>query len=152
MYDSAVGPFEPWVATTLRNLWRSRLRPGRRHPAAIDPQVVTRYATPAIPWGRIADHLGTPFPRSDLERIADWSPCVRVEILSVSGLYVKLACGESAGRWDAYLDETEPIYERPIARPFPPAETDSADCPEPGDRMRFIADALGIRPNTLSQR
>jgi len=152
LYDSSVGPFEPWVATTLRNLWRSRLRPGRQRSAAIDPHVVTRYATPAIPWGRIVDHLGTPYSAPDLARIDGFQPCVRVELLSVSGLYVKLAFAESAGRWDEYLDETEPIYNRPIARPFPPAETDSADCPEPGDRIRLIADALGIRPNTLSQR
>lgn len=152
LFDPVLGAFEPWVAVTLRNLWRSRVRPGRRRPTAIDPQAVSRYATPVIPWGRIVDHLGTPFTPPDRIRIDGWPACVRVELLSVSGLHVKLACGGAAGEWDDYLDVAEPSYGRPLARPFPPAEAESADCPEPGDRIRLIADALGIRPNTLSQR
>jgi hypothetical protein len=149
-YDPHKGKIEPWLAVTLRNLWRSRLRTGRRRPITMDPSTLSSYAAPQIPWDQAMDQLGCRFSEIDQARIDAWTPALRVELLAISGLCVKYQNDADDARWEHYICEAEEVFQTDLPRPFPPVPVSERQ--QPSDRIRSIADILGILPNTLSQR
>jgi DNA-directed RNA polymerase specialized sigma24 family protein len=148
-FNPDTGPLEAWLAVTLRNLWRSRLRRLRRllPTVAIGEREASAPVNSPTPWGHAIDLLGIPFPEGDLNVIRGWPSRDRVEALSMSGLYVKLP----SDVWELFLAEYEQTVRIVLPRPFPPlAVTAAAD---PRSRTRPLATALGIdKPNTLSVR
>lgn len=145
LYDPAKGGLGPWLASTLRNAWRSRQRSERRHRLAPLTGDEPAGDPPPFPWERLGDLLGSPFGSADQGRIAGWKAGERVDMLALSGLWLKLPPAE----WESYLVAAEGVYRVTLPRPFPPPGVSHES---PADRQQRIAKALGIRGNTLAAR
>ena len=144
LFDPKVGPLEGWLATTLRNLWRSTCR--RRVPPTASLPADHAAPEERLEFAEAENALGLPFSDADLRRIDVWKPRERVELLALSGLFVKVP----PDTWERFLAECGRVLKRTLARPFPPEEVLAGD--DPAARTRPLAAALGVRPNTLSQR
>ncbi|OWK41130.1 hypothetical protein FRUB_05022 [Fimbriiglobus ruber] len=149
-YDPTRGSLEPWLAGTLKNVWLSRLRAASSEPdnsfVSLDPTRTADHSPAILPWHHAADLLDILFNAADEDRIASWPPRERVELMCMSGLFVKLT--ETV--WGQYLRDYESCTSIPLARPFPPAAVLAAE--NPADRTRPLAAALGLKSNTLSVR
>jgi RNA polymerase sigma factor (sigma-70 family) len=139
--------FENWCFTMLRNLFIDRWRRRSTELKAIAAGVLegrerlhrTDSATERMQIEQALDRE-EPLSEQDLSTIDSWLPEDRIVLLVLSGLWPKVL----ADRWNSYLQEVE------LAVPFPPHEL--LDMTDLKDRNEFLAQALGWKRNSLSQR
>jgi hypothetical protein len=86
------------------------------------------------------------FSAADLEVVRGWGTRWRIELLCLSGLWVKVPEAD----WESWLVEYEAAVNRRLGRPFPPGDFLGHD--DPRARLAPLARALGIRRNTLATR
>jgi len=149
LYRHEEGSLEPWLQVVLTNRWRSR----RRQAARLPPRCgeMADFVVQPVSGGEqeadLAAALTRPFSGADLDRVTNWGPRRRVELLCLAGLWLKV----SPALWDKWVRAYENVMNRPLPRPFPPDEF--VDLENPGSRTAPLAQLFGYsRPNTLSVR
>lgn len=144
LYEASRGSLEGWLASTLRNLWCSARR--RRVPTTSTLPADVPSPESRLDLEEPANALGLTFEEADLRRIEGWPPRVRVELLTMSGLFVKVP----PDMWERFLNEWELERHQTLVRPFPPEKVFAAE--DPAARTQPLAAALEMPANTLSQR
>jgi DNA-directed RNA polymerase specialized sigma24 family protein len=131
---------QTWLSVVLGNLWRSRRR-AHRPTCSLSGDVLCE--EPLL--GASDSLFQEPFSKQDLETLVQWQIHWRVELLCLSGLWVKV----SAADWKSWLEEYESIAGNSLGRPFPPSEFLVHD--DHAARMAPLARALGIPKGRLIQ-
>jgi hypothetical protein len=90
--------------------------------------------------------LGYQFTFCDYKQILSWTIRQQVELLSVSGFYVRMA----RKSWEMALTSYEEKYGISLPRPFPDFLTSDRD--DKVARLYLLAGWLGTSKNTLEQR
>lgn len=129
-------PFKPWCYVVLRNLWRDRLRRQQvRH-----AQEYVEGISEAQASGQRSDGVDLQFSGNDIKTIDRWPDADRVFLLCVAGLWMKVPLAQWK-QWCLALD---------LPATFPPDQLKDKD--EPPQRVHWLSEHLGIRPNTIVQR
>jgi hypothetical protein len=97
-------------------------------------------------WNReLAQSLTFPFALCDLRYLYSWSLRDRIEVLTLSGFFVRV----STQRWELLVREYETELGVRLSRPFPPYRIET-----PEDRLSLVnelAESTGQRPNSVRQ-
>ncbi|MCS6896520.1 MAG: hypothetical protein NZM29_00980 [Nitrospira sp.] len=178
MFDPAKGRFEAWCREVLKNCLRDEIRQQKRWRRGLarpsvrplkqrwSPDETDESLLPAKwielrdedqensesdvwdvasvesrwRWGWQPADFAAPFGEADFQRIQSWSLKKRLVLLALSWLWKKIP----VNIWETWVaDAGLPLR-------FPPLEAAAYD--DPSDRIACISAALGIQPNTLSQR
>lgn len=137
-YDAA-RPFFPWVRTVLRNRWRDVVRERSAARAREKAAAVPNRTTPPANW--------EPEWAEQVSRVVAALGVGRaVEFLAVEGV-----CEEvPPEQWEELVSCYEAEREAELARPFPPVAENGRGTSR--TRTELVADALGMKANTLSVR
>ncbi len=150
LYDPN-GCFESWAGQVLRRLWLSRKRSeGTRNRRRVHDENAVKWIQDRTEqnYGErtLVEMLGYPFTLCDCKQILSWTIREQVELLSVSGFYVRMP----RKSWERALTSYEEKYTISLPRPFP--DFPPSDCDDKVARLNLLADWLGTSKNTLEQR
>lgn len=148
-FDPRKGDFAPWCRTVLRNLFRDVARRARRRAKTASTSDVPEAGTENASLHQLADQeleefSTSPFSAAEMREIRQWPAKDRVTLLWLSGLWRKVPVSV----WERWARD---LHHRPIQRWLsPPPELLAAE--EPDERLPLVAEALGEKRNTVSQR
>jgi DNA-directed RNA polymerase specialized sigma24 family protein len=139
------GALSGWLLTVLGRCWIDRLRRAGRRPRTLgDPARVPAADPGPTSWPEAT--LTSPFSEVDLDQLASWDACYRLEVLCLGGLWLKVP----PPLWEEWGRAYETTRKVSLGRPFPPDEFLALD--DPAARTVPLARLLGRRANTLSVR
>lgn len=120
-YDPELGPLVPWLKSVLCKCWLSKLRKESAKRRLGSKQLDFSFE-PAAPGLGALDQLAaqellsSPLSSTDLARIENWNPLLRVELICLGLLFPIVP----AKHWERWLQYYESKRKLTLPRPFPP--------------------------------
>jgi hypothetical protein len=140
-YDPATGTLGQWLGQVLRRQWIDRCR--RRRPLLPLEEAVLVPQEPGAPLHTASSLFAEPFCPRDLQRVEAWKVKDRIQLLCLSGLWLKVP----EDWWERWVVEYEASRGLRLGRPFPASEVLALD--SHNERKGPLSRALKIPLNTL---